>query len=153
MKFKELIFIILIVLSFVFNVYADKYDKYCKQNDFPLNSPICSRLKGNLKKYEICKGKKQKWTNMLIHYFCDSEYTHTDKNEYYRKYFKDGTFDSYYEKNKCPETTTDGKCGKNNGKNCHSNYYCSKHGYFGKTEDCCSKNCNIWYVLVKLLKN
>jgi len=38
-------------------------------------------------------------------------------------------------------TSTDGKCGPNNGKNCHTGECCSKYGYCGKDEDYCGKNC------------
>jgi len=39
------------------------------------------------------------------------------------------------------KTTTDGKCGPNNGKNCHTGECCSKYGYCGTTKDYCDKNC------------
>jgi len=38
-------------------------------------------------------------------------------------------------------TSTDGKCGKDNGKTvCSSGYCCSKYGYCGKTSDYCDKS-------------
>lgn len=38
-------------------------------------------------------------------------------------------------------TTTDGRCGSYNGKNCHTGYCCSEYGYCGKTDEHCGHGC------------
>ncbi|ORX65343.1 hypothetical protein BCR32DRAFT_115348 [Anaeromyces robustus] len=58
-------------------------------------------------------------------------------------YFADGEHRILTTFGWCAYNNDTGKCGKNNGLNCRSNYCCSKYGYCGQSNDYCDKkNCN-----------